>query len=86
MVQYECKACCKRYERYASYYSHLSLKHKDPKVKCDKCCKLFHTRAQMYSHCFRDQCQAPQKTPPVDVPVVSAHRTTSSLSALFAFT
>ena len=78
MVQYECKVCGKTYERYASYYSHLTMKHKAPTVKCDKCEILFHNRAKLYAHCFRDQCQA---RTPQDVPV--APRTTSSLSASF---
>ena len=80
MVQYECKVCEKTYERYASFYSHLTMKHKAPKVECVTCGKLFHTRAKLYAHCFRDQCQA---RTPQDVPVASAPRITSSLSASF---
>lgn len=65
MVQYVCRepGCSKTYEIYASWYSHVSLKHKGPRVTCKTCGQLFHTAAQLYRHAY-SQCQPVAPTPP----------------------
>ena len=53
MKRYVCKACCdKGYDVYSSYYTHVVMKHTDPKIACTKCSLTFHTHAQLYKHAF----------------------------------
>ena len=52
MKRYVCKHCDKGYDVYSSYYTHVAMKHADPKVACAKCTQVFHTHAQLYKHAF----------------------------------
>ena len=52
MKRYVCKNCEKGYDVYSSYYTHVQMKHTDPKIACTKCSLTFHTHAQLYKHAF----------------------------------
>ena len=52
MKRYGCKHCEKGYDVYSSYYTHVAMKHANPRIACTKCSLTFHTHAQLYKHAF----------------------------------
>ena len=70
MAVYSCKHCDKKYDVYASFYSHVATKHKPPKLPCPVCQLKFHTHTQIHAHAFKEHSKAPSDrsdTPPVHV-------------------
>ena len=50
---YECQLCTRKFDKYASFYSHVKQRHNDPSVPCPHCDKLFASYALRNSHFFR---------------------------------
>ncbi len=48
-----CEICGAQFVKYATYYSHVKTKHKDPDVRCAHCSTLFATYALRNSHFYR---------------------------------
>lgn len=87
MAVYVCAHCKKNYDVYASYYSHVTTKHKEPKIKCPNCDEKFNTYIQLYTHNYKVH-NASTETKPASsthIAIPPPDKTRSALSNMLVF-
>lgn len=56
--QYECNKCNKTFKVYATWYSHMRQKHREPSIPCTHCPERFKTVALRNAHYYRQSASS----------------------------